>query len=360
MEKHVKTTLVLLLVITLLLLSACSGNPGSTSSNPDPSQSDASAEDPEVTLTLGLAYNVTTDFRGEMMIKFKEFVESSNGNITVTLYPNEQLVKNADAFSGVSSGTVDMYFTATSYFTGFIPDLQFGSLPFPNPKLTDADLISLYENEKVKPLLQEQFNANNIQHIGTFGSEGVAEFYFNKPIKSFDEMTGLKLRVASGKTSEAIQSMGNAVVSMGSAEQYLALQTSTIDGCATNSQTYLSNSLYEVAPYRFCSAISKNMFMLICNLDKWNKLTENQQQIIIDAQKAAEAWRADNVGPETEKTLAEVASKAKESYTPTYEEWKKFTEEIVKPIEDEFKANSGELGNAFFEARDELYKKLGL
>ena len=77
---------------------------------------------------------------------------------------------------------------------------------------------------------------------------------------------------------------------LSTAEQYMALQTGTVDGVGTNYTSYDALNLHEVAPYWMRVNIVRSPYFLLMNNQKWASLSEAQQNILIEATEEAREW----------------------------------------------------------------------
>ncbi|MGM0900581.1 MAG: TRAP transporter substrate-binding protein [Bacillota bacterium] len=269
-----KKLFTLLLIVCLTFITACASSSSTGTESGGSNEGSASS----VTLKLG-HYFTTEDFRGKTAEHFANLVhEKSNGNIKIEVYPNEQLVKGKEGLQATAQGTIDMYTVLTTYIGGQVPLFDFFNLPFPSPSYTDEVMYDVLE--EAKPFLNEELKKNNVYNLGPIGSTGSAELFFSKPIHKLEEMDGIKLRGAGGLSDNALNSFGSSVTFMSSAEQYLALQTGTVDGVSTTYSSYMANNLHEVAPYWLNVTLLRAPYLLMVNQQKWDSLTSEQQQVL--------------------------------------------------------------------------------
>src|SRR5581483_2398017 len=111
---------------------------------------------------------------------------------------------------------------------------------------------------------------------------GFREFMTSKwPINSVNDLKGLKLRVAPSKLrTDTFQSLGASVTPIAASELYVALQTKIVDGMEAPLTAIQSFRFYEVQKY--CS-LTHHMWTdhwMLANLEKWNGLPKNYQEII--------------------------------------------------------------------------------
>lgn len=348
LKKLSKLHLALLAVVLLVVLVACgSGDNDSKSTNDsDDTTSSGNSSGDAVTLSYG-HYFSEDDIHGREAIHFKELVEEkSDGNIQIDIFPNEQLVKGSDGFQATANGTVDMYLSISSYISGQVPLVDVHNFPFPHLDYDDRKLAEF--TEKADPIYEEQMLQNNVKNLGMISTVGATSFYLTKPAYTMEDLKGMNIRGAGGLSDEGMGLIGISPTFMAAAEQYMALQTGTVDGVMTAYTSYDSMNLHEVAPFWLRANIIKTPYFLLMNNDKWESLTEEQQEILIDATRETRDWVLD----EFEVFEAEIAEKALENAEETYElpeeEWKRWND-AIQPLFDKYIEENGEKGEELVE-----------
>ena len=95
-----RVTTALALPMSLVLFAGCS-----TANNPP---APAAGENPKLTIKIGSSQPETQPNYKCGMKLLKERVEAQNLNLTIDLFPNSQLGPDAERFSSVQSGDIDM------------------------------------------------------------------------------------------------------------------------------------------------------------------------------------------------------------------------------------------------------------
>jgi TRAP-type transport system periplasmic protein len=151
-------------------------------------------------------------------------------------------------------------------------------------------------------------------------------FTGEKPIRSLDDLKGLKIRVPSRNAGLVVEAWGATPVSMPAPEIYNAMQTGVIDGAMIDATTLKAFKLAEVTKY-ITQGMDTTMsdFFLVMNRDSFGELSDDQQKIVLDAGRTAavngnKAWLA-----VADKALADFsATDGKEVITLAPEEAAKF------------------------------------
>lgn len=330
-----------------MFLSGCSGSK-TTASGDQAGQT----QDKAVTLKLG-HYFATDDFRGKTSQYFADLVEKkSNKNIKVQVFPSEQLVKGKEGFQSTVQGVVDMYPVLSTYAAGQIPIMNFFNLPLP-PQNYNDDVMLKVINEN-KDLLGKIFDANGVKMLGTINS-AATELYFRAPVHSLKDIQGMKLRGPGGLADEALNTLGASVTFLSAAEQYLALQTGTVDGVSTTYSSYISGKLNEVAPYWLKVTMTRSPYFLLMNQAKWKSLSPNQQKILNEAMEETTQWSFANNKSEEEKLMSDMRKTVKEEYSLDQAEWDRWYKK-VEPLSAKFFKDAGTDAQTLMASREKLTK----
>jgi TRAP-type C4-dicarboxylate transport system substrate-binding protein len=183
-------------------------------------------------------------------------------------------VQAADALRLLRSGTFD------------VMSVQIGMASRDDPFFEGLDLIGVSTNMKdlrkavdayrevFDKRLQARFNAK-VMTLWPFGPQ---VFYCNKPIKGFDDLKGLKVRVFTPSMAALVQNAGGTPVTLQFSEVYTSLQRGVAD-CAVTSPTSGNTGKWpEVTTHFYPLALSGSVQGHFMNLNYWKKFSPEQQQ----------------------------------------------------------------------------------
>jgi len=175
--------------------------------------------------------------------------QMSDGRLTATVYGAGEIVPAFEVFDAVSQGVADVGHGAAYYWKGKIPSsVFFTAIPFGmntqemNGWINFGGGLELWE-EAYAPF-------NLIPMLG--GSTGTQMAgWFNKEIKSVEDLKGLKMRIP-GLAGEVFTAVGGIAVRIPGGELYTSLQTGVIDAAEwVGPYNDLASGLYEVAEYYY-------------------------------------------------------------------------------------------------------------
>lgn len=268
-----------------IILAACSDK--------DEKAKNTSSDSEKETITLKLGH-VSAPGETHMDVAanfFKEEVEkNSNGQIKVDIFPSAQLGGERDMLESLENGTVEMSIITTLTFDSITPVFNGLSLPF------------LFENnEQFQAVLQgetmkkgiDSLSDLNIKGLGIF-SGGIRHFgTTDKPIKSLDDLKGLKMRAAENQMiSDSYQALGTIPVTVPYADMFSAVQTGVVDGLSFDLHTWYSEGFYEMVNHISLVYDMPIAALIVINLDLYNSLSDENKNIIDDAAKKMEEFMA--------------------------------------------------------------------
>ena len=129
-------------------------------------------------------------------------------------------------------------------------------------------------------------------------THGPGTLQLRNPIKSLDEVKGLKIRVPGGMGTEVVKLLGGQGVGVPAPKVYETLAQGVADGVVMPMETKKSFKLYEVAPFTLVipGGMYYNSFGILMNKDVFAKLSKENQAAIMSvsgeklSRMAGQAW----------------------------------------------------------------------
>jgi tripartite ATP-independent transporter DctP family solute receptor len=174
----------------------------------------------------------------------------SGGKIDIEVYPYGTLGNTGDINELAQMGVVQFVFSDHAWISSFVPQAQALALNyiFPTEKVPEV-LDHMAKNGEFMPLLEKAFRQNDLVPLSIM-FEGWQWMTSKKPIKSLDDIQGLKLRLMSSKLLvEGYQAYGAAPTPMSYGEVYSGLQMGLIDAQVNPLFAIYSMKFYEVQDY---------------------------------------------------------------------------------------------------------------
>jgi len=228
----------------------------------------------------------------------------TNGDIEVEVFPGGALGKALKVSDTVRSGAAEAGHTWMGYDWGRDRAVVvFGG--FAGSMDSERSLHWLYEGggaDMQKEYRDEVFGVVSIP-LGARTAE--AFLHSNKPVKTMEDMQGLKLRTA-GAWLEITQDMGASPVTMPGSEVYTSLERGVID--ATEWGTLYENQssgFHKIAKYVMIPGVHQPMamFELVINKDAYAKLSDREKELVNLAARSCTMDMWMKVGHEDAKAL---------------------------------------------------------
>lgn len=210
---------------------------------------------------------------------FDKVNERAKGRLVINYKGGPESMPSTDQPKGVQSGSVDIDYN----IAGFVEPLV--------PGVNALVLSELTVDEERKAGGAYDYFAGLYKKAGLFyigrGSttkEGIFYTYLNKKVEKPQDFVGLKIGSAAAAIA-AVNGWGASNVSLKPEEYYAALEQRIIDGQAGSSLTsFAATGRQEVVKYVIDHPYYANSTVLVMNLDKWNSLPKDLQNIIMEAE----------------------------------------------------------------------------
>lgn len=267
----IKKHLVLFLVAlsALFVLSACGGSTTNTTGG---------SEKYKIRVALSL------DETNPLMLSFpvfKEIVEErSNGRIEVEYVGGPEAIPPFNQAEAVQNGTIDMGWVAGSYYPDIVPEV----LGISFSELTYEQELEKGSIEYLSKIHEEKMN---VKLIGRAGHGDLTLHVSNEhEIKSSKDLAGLNFRGTSVYVP-AIEAAGGSAIALEAGEIYSSLEKGLIDGYGWMNFSLPELGAQELTGYQIEPYIGKADQLILANLNFYNSLPEDLQQLINDAAKEA-------------------------------------------------------------------------
>jgi tripartite ATP-independent transporter DctP family solute receptor len=209
--------------------------------------------------------------------------DKTNGRLCIQVYFNSQLGEEKDSIEQTQFGVIDLDRVSLGPFNDIVPETQIPSLPY--IFRSDEHMHHVMDGPIGQQIL-DAFTSHDLIGLAFYDS-GSRSFYNSKhPIKSIDDMKGLKIRVIQSDIFVSmVQALGATAVPMPYGEVYSAIQTGVIDGAENNWPSYDTSGHYQVAKYFTLDQHLIVPEVLVMSKKSWDKLSADDQALIRQAAK---------------------------------------------------------------------------
>ncbi|MDL4862805.1 TRAP transporter substrate-binding protein [Halomonas elongata] len=227
----------------------------------------------------------TSETAGEPQFEMKKawaknVEKMSDGRIAIEILPVGAVVQANQTLQAVKSGILQGHLTDPSYFTGQNP--AFGMIGNLVGAWSDPyDFLDYMNNAGGEELYNELVEPYGLHLIGA-AATGLESLPSSKPVRSVEDMKGLKLRAPEGMVYNVFEAAGATPVNLPGSEVYTGLEKGVIDAADyTVFATNHAQGLHEFAPYPLYPGFhSLPMVSVSLNKDIWDGLPEDLKSIL--------------------------------------------------------------------------------
>jgi tripartite ATP-independent transporter DctP family solute receptor len=249
------------------------------------------------------------DYPTTMGMKYmaKLLDERSKGRIKMQVYGGAQLGAEKETIEMTQAGTIAFNRINAAPLASFAPSMGVYSMPY---LFRDADhLWSVLQGPVGTGLLKNLENSNLIGLA--YYDSGARSFYTKgKPIKTVEDMKGLKIRVQQSKIFiDLVNTLGGSATPMSYGEVYSGLQTGIIDGAENNAPSLWTTKHYEVAKYYSLDQHSMVPEVLVMSKKAWDGLSSDDQKLVAQAAQDSVAEQRKLWAALDQKSMTELVAK---------------------------------------------------
>lgn len=248
------------------------------------------AELDDLTLHFGTNAPVKSP-SGRAVEKFAEMVhERSNGQITVQIYPANQLGSNRDMVEQTALGGLDMAMEGLGILGYVEPVYNLLQVPF----LFDsqAHIHKVLDGPIGQRLAASILENRNIKLLSQTWDRLPRQLCSKKPIHSPEDMAHVLIRTGSKGATQTFKLLGANPSSIPLNELYLALQNNVVNAVDLPADYIYNLSLYEVCPYMDVINHTYGTQFVAMNRRVYEKLPDAYREIIEQA--VADSGRFNN------------------------------------------------------------------
>ena len=236
-----------------------------------------------------------------------ELARLTKNALQVDLFPAMQLGGAKENVDAVRAGSLLMTWTGAAYMSRIVPELEAVSLPFLFPGREAAFKVL---DGNVGKLLDRKMADKNFLVLGwmELGSRNITNS--KRPIKTLDDLKGLKIRLQPNETHLAtFRAMGANAVAMDVKELYSAMEQKVLDGQENPFPIIRAGRYNEVQKYLSNSGHFFDFILVLANKKSFEALKPEYQKAIHDAMNTAVASQRAAAAKQDGEALEELKKK---------------------------------------------------
>ncbi len=240
------------------------------------------ADDSGKTYKFRLAHTWPTKFPifGDAIHSMADMAaKMSNGRIKITIDSKNKHKAPLGIFDMVKAGQYDMGHSGSYYWKGKVPNtLFFTSMPF---GMTAVEQYAWFYHGGGMELMDKVYAPHNLVSFPGGNTGNQMGGWFQKEIKSIDDLKGLKMRIP-GFAGEIMAKVGAKPTNIPAGELYTALEKGTIDALEwVGPSLDLRMGFHKIAPYYYTGWHEPGSeLQFLFNKKKWDSLPADIKEIL--------------------------------------------------------------------------------
>lgn len=213
----------------------------------------------------------------------EEVKQKTGGKTEITVRAGATLFKLPEIMRAVETKQVALGEIALNTIANLNPIYGFESIPFVTRDKADAAKLWTV----ARPYVERALDKQGLKPLFGVSWPGAAMFT-KKEIKSFKDLEGTKFRVQSPNAARLIELMKVTGVRVETADLPQAMITGIIDGFYTSIVTSANSKSWDYINYAYDTNAWYPMNITFINMEIWNGLDKNTQEIFLAAAATAE------------------------------------------------------------------------
>ncbi|HUL23511.1 MAG TPA: TRAP transporter substrate-binding protein [Thermodesulfobacteriota bacterium] len=227
-------------------------------------------------------YFPPTHMNSVMMGKYcDELNKQLAGKVEMTQYTGGTLLSAPKIAAGVATGIADIGLSNLAYTRGRFPVMEIMELPVGFPSAWIAGHVANDFYNKYQP---KDFDTYHVLMLSTSPINVVQTL--NKPVKTLDDIKGLKLR-GTGRLGDTVKALGATPIPIETPDLYDSLKRGVIEGALLPMETLKGFKTGELIKYVTASwrVGSAYCFYVAMNKQKWDSLPGDAKKVMTDFSK---------------------------------------------------------------------------
>ncbi len=225
------------------------------------------------------ADNQVEDYPTVQAVRFMAdlVAKRTNGRHSIQVFHSRQLGEEKDTIEATSAGAIDLNRTNVVPLGSIIPSINVLAMPF---LFRSPDHLHQVLDGEIGRDILASFEPHGFIGL-TFYDSGARSIYNSiRPVRSFADMKGLKIRVQQSELMvDMIKALGAEPVELPYGQVLTGLATKLIDGAENNWPSYVTTDHLKYAGYYSLTEHLMAPEVLVMSAKAWNGLSEEDRKI---------------------------------------------------------------------------------
>jgi tripartite ATP-independent transporter DctP family solute receptor len=260
----------------------------------------AQAQAPKFVLKFNHVLGAKEPYHQGFLNWAKRVEEKTKGGLKVEVFHSAQLGVEEDILEQIRQGANIGQNTDSARMGNYVPGIAIMNGPYFAENLDEV--AKLQKSPTLKGFHEELASKYGLKVLSFAWVQGYRHFFTNKPIRSPEDLRGLRIRTPPAPIwQESVRALGATPVALAFGEMYPALQQKVMDGVELVYNNIPAGRFYEVLKY-----VSETRHIMLVNYEvisaKWfNALPPDYQKILVE--------ECDKAGIETSKLIMDKLEK---------------------------------------------------
>lgn len=207
----------------------------------------------------------------------EKVMAESNGQVKIKFLPGGALGKPGQAYSMVEKKIADIGWDICDYSPGRFPLTTVIELPF-MVKTAEQASVAIWKTYDKFPAFKEEYSDTHLLALSAHAPGFFATV--KKPIRTIDDLKGLKIKTASPFTTDALKAFGAVPVTQPVTETYTSLERGVLDGVVNPFDGMVVFKLHELLKYYTPADFYSMVFWIAMNNKSYNALPPDAKKAI--------------------------------------------------------------------------------
>lgn len=176
--------------------------------------------------------------------------ERTDGAVDMQVFPDSQLGDMNDAYAGVASGEIEVYYETISTYSTLAGAEAFTALTVPFLWDNYEQFKAVLDSDEFAGMFEDAARKTGVRVVEASGDNEPRALTANRPVKTPEDMSGLRIRIADAPIPQAFAVALDAqpqVIAL--SDLYFSLRQGVVDAQETGSIAVVNNSIFEVQDY---------------------------------------------------------------------------------------------------------------
>lgn len=208
-----------------------------------------------------------------------ELSAATDGALTIRIFPSGELGQGPQQqYQRAVEGVADITFGLQGYTSNLFPRTMLAELPgiAETPEEATEMMWRAFDDH-----LAEEYKGTRV--LGIWANDLAVIMTTDKPVRTLDDLAGLKIRTPSAQQARILETLGAVPVPMPVTKVYTSLQTGVIDGVMIGPCAIPAFKLNEVVKhYTINPPLAVTTFFTVMNQRSWDALDEAQRSALAE------------------------------------------------------------------------------